>query len=287
MRDAGQRQRHRRPRLQRIDPADAADDEDHARPSLVGPNDCGRGERRKQYKSDPRGVFMNRPSTRDGESTRSAAGYSAVAGGRQGRPGALPDWVRRLGAGVLWWGGRSAGAFSSRRPRSGRPTMGRPTMWPPTSRRDPRIDGRNGGNRQSRAGVFSCVRRRHAVRCNPGRPAPCPRPGESPSRPPMTFTSSRKARGRNRLPKNKEVQPPRKGNWLWRAGLLAALGVGAFAVAYGLTRVSWSGSAAAPRPGMVMNSARRVHDGHGRSPHHGQRAARPPRPRGRLLDGRA
>ncbi len=62
----------------------------------------------------------------------------------------------------------------------------------------------------------------------------------------MTFTSSRKARGRNRLPKNKEVQAPRKGNWLWRAGLLAALGVGAFAVAYGLTRVSWSGSAAGP-----------------------------------------
>ena len=65
----------------------------------------------------------------------------------------------------------------------------------------------------------------------------------------MAFTSSRKARGRKRLPITKEVQPPRKGKWLWRAGLLAALAVGAFAVAYGLTRVSWSGSAVAP-PGM-------------------------------------
>ena len=126
VRHAGQGQRHLRPRLQWIDAADAAHDEDDAGPSLdrrpVGPHG-GRRERREQRKSDPRWRGHEPP-------LRGRPGNDA----RRGR-------VYRRGA---------AGA--------------RPTRRAPLSKQS--------------HGVFPCVRRRHAVRCNPGR-------GRSPFRRPI------------------------------------------------------------------------------------------------------
>ena len=55
----------------------------------------------------------------------------------------------------------------------------------------------------------------------------------------MASTSAKRARRRSSPVKEEKPRSPRKGSWLGRASLLALLAAGAFAAAYGLTRVQW------------------------------------------------